>query len=137
MNGQQFTISRRYGQNLVVLDAEGKPSNFLPDDLLPGIEFFSQNEIYEITQDQEGQRKLLERFLDSGHGELEAIIREAMTKLAENRKQIVQANNDFQTLEDQVARLPKIDEQLGMFKSLGIEEKLKAIPVLEKSKRLL
>ena len=67
MNGQQFTISRRYGENLVVLDAEGKPSNFLPDDLLPGIEFFSQNEIYEITQDQEGQRKLLERFLDSGH----------------------------------------------------------------------
>jgi len=137
MNGQQFTISRRYGENLVVLDAEGRPSNFSPDDLLPGIEFFSQNEIYEITQDQEGQRKLLERFLDSGHGELEAIIREAMTKLAENRKQIVQANKDFQALEDQVARLPKIDEQLGMFKSLGIEEKLKAIPVLEKSKRLL
>jgi hypothetical protein len=60
-----------------------------------------------------------------------------MTKLAENRKQIIQVHNDFQTLEDLVAQLPKIDEQLGIYKSLGIEEKLKAIPVLEKSKRLL
>lgn len=137
MSGQQFTISRRYGEDSVILDAQGKPSSFLPNDLLPGVEFFSQNEIYEITQDPDGQRKLLERFLESGHIELDATIREAMTKLAENRKQIIQVHNDFQTLEDLVAQLPKIDEQLGIYKSLGIEEKLKAIPVLEKSKRLL
>lgn len=137
MNGQRFRIARRYGEIFSVLDEYGNPSSFLPEDLLPGIEIFGQNEIYEIAQSRDGQRKLLERFLDSGHAETEGAIKEAVGKLAENRKNIVAIRNDLASVEDQVARLPKLEEQIGQFKKLGLEDKLQIIPLLERSRRLL
>lgn len=137
MNGQYFTVARRYGEDISVQDSQGNPSSFQPADLLPTIEFFGQNEIYEIAQSKNGLRRLLERFLESGHGAMESVIGEALNKLAENRKLTVESRNSLAAIEDQVARLPKIEERLEQFKQLGVEEKLKSIPLLEKSKRLL
>lgn len=135
MNGKRFTVARRYGESASVKDENGNISAFTPSDLLPGLEVYGQNEIYDIAQDKASQRQLLTRFLESQY-DSEARIRETLSKLAENRKKILEAHTHVALIEDEVARLPKLEEQLGQFKVLGLEEKLKIVPLLETEKRL-
>jgi len=137
MNGRRFTLSRRYGESTSIQDEQGQPSSFTPRDLLPGVEIFGQNEIFEIAQDPASQGQLLERFLESGQSDAERAIQEAITKLSENRVKVVDALKRVSEVEDEVARLPKLEEQLEQFNSLGIGEKLKIIPYLEQAKRII
>lgn len=136
MNGKSFTVARRYGESSSVKDENGKLSTFTPIDLLPGIEVYGQNEIYEIAQDKTSQRQLLTRFLDAGQQDGEARIQESLSKLAENRKKLIEAQTAVASIEDEVALLPKLEEQVGQFKVLGLDDKLKIIPLLETEKRL-
>lgn len=137
MNGKRFTVARRYGESASVKDENGKPSTFSPLDLLPEIEIYGQNEIYEIAQDNASQRQLLTRFMEAGQQDGEVRIQEALAKLADNRKKLIEAQGNVASIEDEVARLPKLEEQVGQFKALGLENKLKVIPLLETEKRLL
>lgn len=137
MNGRRFTVARRYGESTSVKDENGNPSTFTPADLLPEIEIYGQNEIFEIAQDKTSQRQLLSRFLESGQQESESLIQEALGKLSENRQKLIEAQNNVSAIEDEVAQLPKLEEQVGQFKSLGLEDKLKIVPYLETEKRLL
>ncbi|MBE1426122.1 DNA repair ATPase RecN [Desulfomicrobium macestii] len=137
MNGKRFIVARRYGESTNVSDEIGSPSTFTPADLLPEIEIYGQNEIYEIAQDKSSQRQLLSRFLESGQQDSEASIHQALQKLAENRQKLIEAQGRVAAIEDEVARLPKLEEQVGQFKSLGLEDKLKVVPLLETEKRLL
>ena len=136
MNGKRFIIARRYGESAVIKDETGSVSSFTPIDLLPGIEIYGQNEIYEIAQDSIGQRRLLTRFLDTGALTNGEQINKLLIKLKENRKQIIDVQGNKASIEDEVARLPKLLEQVEQFKSLGLEEKLKIVPKLENEKRL-
>ena len=137
MNGRRFIVARRYGESTSVTDEKGNPSTFKPADLFPGIEIYGQNEIYEIARDITSQRQLLSRFLESGQQDSEHLIQEALSKLAENRRKLLEAQNSVAAIEDEVARLPRLEEQVSQFKSLGLEEKLKIVPLLEIEKRLL
>ncbi len=137
MNGKKFTIARRYGESASIKDENGITSPFTPADLLPEIELYGQNEIYEIAQDADAQRKLLARFLESGRTDSEVKIKDILEALTENRKKLVEALNNIASTEDQLSRLPKLEEQVNQFKSLGLEDKLKIIPLLETEKRLL
>lgn len=137
MNGKRFTIARRYGESAIVKDEYGNISTFTPKDLLPRIEIYGQNEIYEIAQDATGQLKLLNRFLDIDNGKLDATHDEIIKALQENRRKIDAAREKLSEIEDEVSRLPKLVEQAEQFKSLGLEEKLRLVPVLEKEKRLV
>ncbi len=136
MNGKLFTVARRYGESASVKDKSGNQSSFAPLDLLPEIEIYGQNEIYEIAQDKASQRQLLTRFMEAGQHDGERQIQETLSKLSENRKKLIEAQGNVALIEDEVARLPKLEEQLGQFKSLGLEEKLKIVPLLETEKRL-
>lgn len=136
MNGKRFTVARRYGESVSVKDESGNLSSFTPADLLPEIEIYGQNEIYEIAQDKASQRQLLTRFVEAGKHDGERRIQETLVKLADNRKKLIEAQGNVASIEDEVARLPKLEEQLGQFKSLGLEEKLKIVPLLETEKRI-
>jgi ABC-type lipoprotein export system ATPase subunit len=136
MKGKRFTVARRYGETATVKDESGNLSTFSPADLLPNIEIYGQNEIYEIAQDEASQRQLLTRFLEAGKLDGEKRIHEILGKLAENRNKLIEAQGNVAAIEDEVARLPKLEEQLGQFKTLGLEEKLKIVPLLETEKRL-
>jgi ABC-type lipoprotein export system ATPase subunit len=136
MNGKRFTVARRYGENASVKDEHNNISAFSPSDLLPTIETYGQNEIYEIAQDKASQRDLLSRFLEMETHDGEKRIQEILDKLSENRKKLLEAQENVASIEDEVARLPKLEERLGQFKTLGLEEKLKIVPLLETEKRL-
>lgn len=136
MNGKKYTIARRHGESASVKDESGYISNFTPNDILPDIEIYGQNEIYEIAQDGLAQKKLLERFLDTEHSDYQSKIQQVLTALKENRNKLHKALDNKANVEDELSNLPKLQEQVNQFKSLGIEDKLKAIPLLETEKRL-
>ena len=136
MNGNRFVVSRRYGEIVSVRDENGNLSNFLPHDLLPHIEIYGQNEIYEIAQDPQGQLALLKRFLEIDNRPIEEQLADIAKKLRENREQIIGNQKILAEIEDEVKCLPKLKEQLNQFKQLNLEEKMKIVPKLEMEKRL-
>jgi len=136
MNGRRFTVSRRYGDLPTVKDEQGNVSSFSPKDLLPRIEIFGQNEIYEITQDETGRRHLLDRFLNVDQEKHDKKIDEILDSLLSNRETIISAQDKLSDIEANVSKLPKLLEQEEQFKELGLEEKLKVIPRLESEKRI-
>lgn len=136
MQGRRFTVSRRYGENPVVRDDAGNVSTFTPVDLLPRLEVFGQNEIFEIAQDSAGLTRLLQRFIASS-SKTEAQRVEIREKLKKNAKRLTDAKQKLAEIEDQVARLPKLEEQAKQFKDIGLGEKLDVVPKLEKEKQLV
>ncbi len=136
MNGKRCTVARRYGESASVKDAIGNLSTFVPIDLLPGIEIYGQNEIHEIAQDKTSHRQLLIRFLEAGQQDSESRIQESLGKLEENRKKLIEAQFAVASIEDEIVLLPKLEEQVGQFKTLGQEDKLKIVPLLETEKRI-
>lgn len=136
MNGKRFVVTRRYGESASVKDETGKLSTFTPSNLLPRIEIYGQNEIYEIAQNPLWQLNLLKRFLDVDNKEFENRLLEITKKLKENRQSILKAQDSLADVEEEVNLLPKLEEQVGQFKELGLEEKLKIVPNLEIEKHL-
>jgi ABC-type lipoprotein export system ATPase subunit len=136
MNGKKYTIARRYGESSSVRDEDGNISSFTPCDILPELEIYGQNEIYEIAQDNTAQKKLLPRFLEVDQEDNESKIEEVLVKLGVNREKLQKALEDIALVEEELGRLPKLKEQAGQFKQLGIDKKLKVIPLLENERRL-
>ena len=135
-HGRGFSITRRYGEPPIVRSAGGAVSNLLPRDLLPSIEFYGQNEIYELAQDRDSRLKLLERFLpeDGQTAERHGELRRA---LGANRQRLVKARIDLDEAEQQIATLPKLQEQLQGFHELGIQAKLARLPLFERERQLV
>jgi hypothetical protein len=65
-HGKRYRVSRRYGEMPIVRemasDGSGNVSTLQPRDLLPGIDIYGQNEIYELAQDEQSRIQLLDRF---------------------------------------------------------------------------
>lgn len=135
MQGRKFIISRRYGEAAIVRDESGNTSTFRPADLLPRLEIFGQNEIFDIAQDEGGLTSLLRRFLAS-KDETDAQRAEIQDRLGENAKRLMDARNKLDEIEGQVARLPKLEEQARQFQAIGLGEKLAVVPKLEKERHL-
>lgn len=134
-NGKRYLVSRRYGEPPVIKDDAGQVSNLQPRDLLPRIEIYGQNEILELARDPASQTAILNRFLPSGSNlasELGALVR----KMSDNRTKLLAAVHQKDELQAQVARLPKLTEQVQQFNSLGLEDKLALVPQLERGKQL-
>ena len=135
LHGGRYLVSRRYGEPPIVKDEQGQVSKLHPRDLLPRIEIYGQNEIFELARDPASQTAILNRFLPGGTAltsELAAIAK----RLAENREKLLAATRQKDELQTQVGRLPKLTEQVQQFKSLGLESKLVLVPLLERERQL-
>lgn len=134
-NMQQYLVIRRYGEPPRVQDADGDESSLHPRDLLPGMEIYGQNEIFELARDPAAQIRIIERFLPVDTAG-KASIAELNKRLTENATKLQQALTSKEDLEQALARLPKLTEQVRQFKQLGLEEKLSQVPLLEKERQL-
>lgn len=134
-NGKQYTISRRYSEPPMVRDMDGNVSILLPHDLLPGIDIYGQNEIYELAQDEASRVQLLERFLPQDV-EYETKSADVKRRLKENQQKLTKSLADLDELNSQVERLPKLEEQLRGFDELGIKEKLSKTPLLAREREI-
>jgi len=137
MQGRRFLISRRHGELPIVKDETGTISSFSPRDLFPGVEIYGQNEIYEIAQKSSEQHKLLARFLrEESKSATDQRLEELTLALGQNREQISSALDELEDAEQEVMRLPKLQEQVRQFSELKLEEKLKGVQLWEKEKQL-
>ena len=134
--GKRYVISRRYGEPAIVHDADRNVLRFKPLALLPGIEIYGQNEIYEIAQDHGSQFRLLEKFLPADSMEGQEKLGEIHKKLQDNKDKLLKVQNVREEIEDQVAQFPHLEEQAKQFEALGLAEKLKVAPLLEREKNL-
>lgn len=134
-HNELFTISRRYGEPPIVRDSQGTVSQLQPKDLLPSIDIYGQNEIFELAQDSLGRVRLLERFLPTNHAVVEtrATLRK---RLADNAAKLVKAETDRDEVAEQVLKLPKLQEQLEGFRKLGIEAKLANVPLYARERQV-
>lgn len=134
-HGKCYTVSRRHGEAPIVRDDQGQVSTLQPRDLLPQLDIYGQNEIYELAQDESSRLKLLERFLprDVQSTQQLALVRR---RLEENAKQLVTALEDADQLRAQINRLPKLQEQLQGYDALGLKEKLARVPLLERERQI-
>ncbi len=134
-NGKQYNISRRYDELPIVRDMEGNLSTLHPRDLLPSIEIYGQNEIYELAQDETSRGKLLDRFLpqDCAYDTQRADVYRC---LKDNQKNITESLLNLDELKSQVGRLPNLEEQLRGFDDLGIKEKLAKTQLLAREREI-
>jgi DNA repair ATPase RecN len=120
----------------IVRDAEGKVSTLHPKDLLPGIDIYGQNEIYELAQDEQSRLQLLDRFLPND-GDYEQRNANLRRRLYENQQRLLKTLSEIDDLKAQVARLPKLEEQLQGFIELGIQEKLAKTPLFARERQIM
>lgn len=134
-HGKNYRVTRRYGEMPIVRDESGNASNLQPRDLLPEIDIYGQNEIYELAQDEQSRLQLLDRFLpnDSHSAQRHAALKK---HLQENLQKLVKTLGDVDDIQAQVARLPKLEEQLQGFKSLGIQAKLAKTPLFARERQI-
>lgn len=134
-HGKRYRVSRRYGEMPIVRDESGNVSTLQPRDLLPGIDIYGQNEIYELAQDKQSQNRLLDRFLpnDSDYAQHNATLKK---RLQENQQKLVKTLGEVDDLKAQIARLPKLVEQLQGFQALGIQEKLAKTPLFARERQI-
>ena len=131
-----YTVIRRYGEPPRVIDEQGNESRLHPGrDLLPGIEIYGQNEIYELARSPGALTRVLDRFLPES-AEQQARLDSALRKLRENSERLAKAQEQKDEIERHIAQLPKLEEQVRQFKEQGLEEKLKQVPLLEKERQL-
>ncbi|WP_237133126.1 TrlF family AAA-like ATPase [Pseudohongiella sp. O18] len=134
-NGKQYTVSRRYGEPPIVRDLGGNVSTLLPRDLLPGIDIYGQNEIYELAQDTCSRVQLLDRFLPQDR-DYETKSADVHRRLIESRQKLAKSLSDFDDVKAQVGRLPKLEEQLRVFEEIGIKEKLAKTSLIAREREI-
>ena len=131
-----YTVIRRYGEPPRVIDEQGNESRLHPGrDLLPRIEIYGQNEIYELARSPGALTRVLDRFLPES-AEQQTRLDSAMRKLRENSGRLAKAQEQKDEIEGHISQLPKLEEQARQFKEQGLEEKLKQVPLLEKERQL-
>ncbi len=136
LHGKRYQVSRRFGEMPIVRDEQGQVSTLQPRDLLPGIEIYGQNEIYELARDEQSPLQLLDRFMphNAESGERHAGIRK---RLQGNQQKLAKTLGEIDDLHGQLALLPKLTEQLQGFQSLGIQEKLAKTPLLARERQIV
>lgn len=133
---KSYTVIRRYGEPPRVIDEQGNESHLHPGrDLLPGVEIYGQNEIYELAKSPGALTRVLDRFLPES-AEQESRLNAAYRKLKENSDRLSKAKEQKDEIERQIAQLPRLEEQVRQFKEQGLEDKLKQVPLLEKERQL-
>ena len=132
-----YTVIRRFGEPPRVIDEHHNESLLHPGrDLLPMIEIYGQNEIYEVAKSPGALTHVLDRFMPQ-NGNQRSRLDSAYRKLRKNGEQLVKAEKKKDEIEMQIAQLPKLEEQVKQFKDQGLEEKLKRVPQLEKERHLI
>jgi AAA domain len=134
-HGKRYVVTRRHGEAPIVRDDLGQVSTLLPRDLLPEIDIYGQNEIYELAQDESSRLRLLERFLPQDH-DARMQLEQVQRRLRENGEQLTKALDDADQLKAQVNRLPKLQEQLQGYDALGLKDKLARVPMLERERQI-
>lgn len=119
---RRFTIERVVPNPPVVRDSSGTATNQLPVDVAGLVEIFGQHELAELASSPDRVADMLQRF--SGVSGIEADHRAVLEKLAENRQQISRTEEARSKFKDELADVPRLEEQVQHFKETDVAKRL-------------
>ena len=99
----------------VVKDVSGTVTSLQPADVIGNIEIFGQHELAELTNDSAKVASMLQRF--QGNGGLTAEHRATLAKLKDNREKLSRAETEKAELEEELADVPRLEEQVLHFQA--------------------
>lgn len=120
-----FTIERSVNNLPVVKDESGTATNLRPLDVIPNVEIFGQHELAELTSDNLKVASMLQRF--HGGGELKAEHVATLAKLKLNREKLARAEEGRTQLEDELADIPRLEEQVRHYTDTDVPTRLKEV----------
>lgn len=120
-----YTIERSVNNLPVVKDESGTATNLRPVDVIENVEIFGQHELAELTNDSSKVASMLQRF--QGSGELTAEYVETLAKLKLNREKMTRAEEGRAQLEDELADIPRLEEQVRHYTDTDVPTRLKEV----------
>ncbi len=130
-----YRVVRRYGEPLRVIGPNGNESSLTIADLVPGIEVYGQNEIYELARDENALVRVLDRYLPD-RAEHEQQLAAIQKRLRTNAEKLNQAEEQRDEVIEQLKKLPGLEEQTRQFDAIGFTKKLELVPLLEKERQI-
>ena len=123
-SARDYVIERTVPNPAVVKDATGKVLQVRPRDLVRGIEIYGQHEISELTKSPALLTQLLARFtvVDEPARDRRTDTERA---LGENRTEVVRLRGELTRTDEQLERLPALEERLRAYEEAGLEEQFK------------
>lgn len=119
-----YTIERLVNDAPVVRDASGTTTNFKPEDIVPRVEIFGQHELAELANDPARVATMLQRFTGSDGPDQEH--EQTLALLADNRAQLQKRERANETLESDLADIPRLQEQIKQYDTTDVPGKLAA-----------
>jgi len=119
---RRFTIERIVPDLPVVRDAAGVATSQRPVDVAGLVEVFGQHELAELASSPESVAEMLHRFAGTG-GNTDAH-NEVLRKLAENREQLKRGEEARAKLREELADIPRLEEQVKQFKETDVAKRL-------------
>lgn len=132
----RYLIERTVPNPPVVRDDTGNVLELTPNDILPQVEVYGQHEISELTKSPEKLTRLLHRFIDRDD-DLAARKRALHSDLERSRSRILETEKDMAQIEEELAKLPALEETLKSYKDAGLEETLKEQSLLVREESVL
>lgn len=119
---QLFTIERVVNELPVVKDASGTATSQRPEDVLSRVEIFGQHELAELATNSQRVAVMLQRF--TGSEGRDAAHEKTLADLRENRDQLQRAEVTRVTLEEELAAIPRLEEQVEQYNTTDVPTKL-------------
>ncbi len=119
---QRFVIEREVPHPPVVLNASGDRTKQAPTDAIGPVEVFGQHELAELASDSGGIAALVRRF-DGSDGE-DPEFATLRVALRENREDLKRAEDTKSTLEADLERAHRLQEQVSHYEKTDVPTKL-------------
>lgn len=117
-DGITYHISRAYGEDPIVVTADGNPTTLTLDSgAVFRADLYRQNEIEQIADRPQYQLDLIDGFASSQIRELEQGMQEVCIALSSNAHQIIPLTAEIDTLSEALATLAGIEERLAKYSS--------------------
>jgi hypothetical protein len=115
-DGLQYTITRSWGEDPIVLTAEGQATAIaLAGSGIFKADIFSQNEVEGIADRATSQLALIDNFENEAIAQLDADAKQILSMLSANAGQIMPLRDKLAALGDELSTLPSVEEKLKKF----------------------
>lgn len=122
-DGLQYTITRSWGEEPIVLTADGSPTAIsLAGSGIFKADVFSQNEVEQIANRVTSQLALIDNFEDEAITQIDTELRLIQSMLAANASRIMPLQDELAALADELSTLPSVEEKLKKFSTAEGED---------------
>ncbi len=133
---RKYRIERTVPNPPVVRDEEGRVSNLTPENILRRLDIYGQHEISELTGNPIKLTRLLHRFVrrDPALSKCKVELRK---ELGENRRSLLDVEEELEHISDQISTLPALEEKLARYREAGVEERFRQRGLVVREEHIL